>query len=157
MNKASNAWQNLKQHSRDMKNTTLNQLFECDADRFNRFSVCLDDFLVDYSKNLLTDETMALLAQLAIKSNLVERINEMFSGSAINISENRAALHTLLRASKPTSPSGMNIERLKQVQESLSKMTTFAEGIQSGKLTGSTGKPFKNLSLIHISEPTRPY
>ena len=64
MNKASNAWQNLKQHSRDIKNTTLNQLFECDADRFNRFSVCLDDFLVDYSKNLLTDETMALLAQL---------------------------------------------------------------------------------------------
>ena len=148
MNKASNAWQNLIQHSRDMKNTTLNQLFECDADRFNSFSVCLDDFLVDYSKNLLTDETMALLAQLAIKSNLVERINEMFSGSAINISENRAALHTLLRASKPTSPSGMNIERLKQVQESLSKMTTFAEGIQSGKLTGSTGKPFKN--ILHI-------
>ena len=148
MNKASNAWQNLKQHSRDIKNTTLNQLFECDADRFNRFSVCLDDFLVDYSKNLLTDETMALLAQLAIKSNLIERINEMFSGSAINISENRAALHTLLRASKPTSPSGMNIERLKQVQESLSKMTAFAEGIQSGKLTGSTGKPFKN--ILHI-------
>ena len=148
MNKASNAWQNLKQHSRDIKNTTLNQLFECDADRFNRFSVCLDDFLVDYSKNLLTDKTMALLAQLAIKSNLIERINEMFSGSAINISENRAALHTLLRASKPTSPSGMNIERLKQVQESLSKMTAFAEGIQSGKLTGSTGKPFKN--ILHI-------
>ena len=148
MNKASNAWQNLKQHRRDIKNTTLNQLFECDADRFNRFSVCLDDFLVDYSKNLLTDETMALLAQLAIKSNLIERINEMFSGSAINISENRAALHTLLRASKPTSPSRMNIERLKQVQESLSKMTAFAEGIQSGKLTGSTGKPFKN--ILHI-------
>ena len=148
MNKASNAWQNLKQHSRDIKNTTLNQLFECDADRFNRFSVCLDDFLVDYSKNLLTDETMALLAQLAIKSNLIERINEMFSGSAINISENRAALHTLLRASKPTSPSRMNIERLKQVQESLSKMTAFAKGIQSGKLTGSTGKPFKN--ILHI-------
>ena len=84
MKTASNAWQNLKEHSRDMNNTTLNQLFECDADRFNRFSVCLDDFLVDYSKNLLTDETMALLAQLAIKSNLVERINEMFSGSAIN-------------------------------------------------------------------------
>ena len=79
MIKASNAWQNLKQHSRDMSNTTLNQLFECDSDRFNRFSVCLDDFLVDYSKNLLTEETMALLAQLAIKSNLVERINEMFS------------------------------------------------------------------------------
>ena len=148
MNTASNAWQNLKEHSRDMNNTTLNQLFECDADRFNRFSVCLDDFLVDYSKNLLTDETMALLAQLAIKSNLVERINEMFSGSAINISENRAALHTLLRESKPTSSSGMNIERLKQVQESLSKMTTFAEGIQSGKLTGSTGKPFNN--ILHI-------
>ena len=148
MNKASNAWQNLKQHSRDIKNTTLNQLFECDADRFNRFSVCLDDFLVDYSKNLLTDETMALLAQLAIKSNLIERINEMFSGSAINISENRPALHTLQRASQPTSPSGMNIERSKQVQESLSKMTAFAEGIQSGKLTGSTGKPFKN--ILHI-------
>ena len=148
MNTASNAWQNLKEHGRDMNNTTLNQLFECDADRFNRFSVCLDDFLVDYSKNLLTDETMALLAQLAIKSNLVERINEMFSGSAINISENRAALHTLLRESKPTSSSGMNIERLKQVQESLSKMTTFAEGIQSGKLTGSTGKPFNN--ILHI-------
>ena len=148
MNTASNAWQNLKEHSRDMNNTTLNQLFECDADRFNRFSVCLDDFLVDYSKNLLTDETMALLAQLAIKSNLVERIKEMFSGSAINISENSAALHTLLRESKPTSSSGMNIERLKQVQESLSNMTTFAEGIQSGKLTGSTGKPFNN--ILHI-------
>ena len=148
MNTASDALKKLRHHSQDISKKTINSLFKDDPDRFEKFTANLDGLLVDYSKNLLTEDTIRLLRQLTITCGLAEHIEKMFSGERINTSENRPALHTLLRASENSPTSLANISSFKQVQTSLAKMTDFADRIRSGQCTGSTGKLFKN--ILHI-------
>ena len=148
MKTENNAWKNLRQHSQAISKKTISSLFKDDPDRFEKFSINLDGLLVDYSKNLLTEDTIQLLRQLAIISDLADHREKMFSGEAINTSENRPALHTLLRTSENSLTSLNNISSFKQVETSLAKMNDFANRVRSGQCTGSTGKPFKN--ILHI-------
>ena len=94
----SSAWQALLTHHTDISNQTMRGLFEEDLQRFDKFSVRLDDFLLDYSKNIITEETKALLISLARQSNLSDWIKRQFNGEKINTSEARAVLHTALRS-----------------------------------------------------------
>ena len=109
MKTENNAWKNLRQHSQAISKKTISSLFKDDPDRFEKFSINLDGLLVDYSKNLLTEDTIQLLRKLAIISDLADHREKMFSGEAINTSENRPALHTLLRTSENSLTSLNNI------------------------------------------------
>ena len=148
MNKVNSTWSALKDHSHALDKKTLSELFNNEQNRFQKYSIYLEELLVDFSKNLLTDDTIHLLTELAVESGLIEKRNDMFSGKIMNVSENRPALHTALRASKeqPVHLKGVNI--FDKVQATLSKMTSFADDVRSGKCAGVTGKPFKN--ILHI-------
>src|SRR5512143_1070847 len=90
------AWQALQKHRREMADVHMRDLFARDPQRFARFSLQTGDILFDYSKNRVTQETMRLLYDLARQANLQQKIDAMFSGQKINITENRAVLHTAL-------------------------------------------------------------
>jgi len=92
------AWKDLQDHyDREMRKTSLKELFLSDPDRFTKFSVDAGDLLFDYSKNILKESTLALLLKLATETRLREAIDAMFSGEKINRTENRSVLHTALR------------------------------------------------------------
>jgi glucose-6-phosphate isomerase len=94
----STAWQALSSHHADIRKQTMRDMFQADAKRFEKFSLQLDGILLDYSKNLITTETLALLLDLARQSNLNDWIERQFTGEKINTSEARAVLHTALRS-----------------------------------------------------------
>src|SRR5512133_35652 len=100
---------------------------------------------LDYSKNRVTDETLQLLTQLAEESGLRERIDAMFRGDKINVTENRAVLHVALRAPRGASilVDGQNV--VPQVHAVLDEMTKFADRVRSGQWTGHTGKSIRNI------------
>ncbi len=89
-----NTWQQLQQHAEEMKAVHLRGLFKTDPDRFKKFSVCLDEIVFDYSKNIITDKTVQLLLQLADECKLKDAIAAMFNGDIINETEHRSVLHT---------------------------------------------------------------
>ena len=91
---SSPAWKALTQHYQDMHSVHMRDLFAQDPQRFERFSLRFGDILFDYSKNRITDRTMSLLFNLARQANLGEKIEAMFTGQKINVTENRAVLHT---------------------------------------------------------------
>lgn len=97
----SSAWQALKAHQSELAQIHMRDLFAKDADRFAKFSLNVNGILLDYSKNLLTDDTIPLLINLAKQAQLSDWIVKMFSGEKINITENRAVLHTALRNRSP--------------------------------------------------------
>jgi glucose-6-phosphate isomerase len=92
------AWAKLTQHHAQIKNTSLKEIFANDSQRAEKFHIKWQDFLVDYSKNILNQETINLLLDLAKEVQLQEAISQYFDGDAINQTENRAVLHTALRA-----------------------------------------------------------
>ena len=91
------AWQALQQHHDEMKTAQMKELFATDADRYSKFSVTNNDFVFDYSKNIVSEQTLTLLIQLANECGLPDAIQAMFAGEKINVTENRAVLHTALR------------------------------------------------------------
>ena len=93
-----NSWQNLKNHFLNMENNSIKELFQNDSQRATKFHIQWNDFLVDYSKNNITKETLDLLLKLTEEINLKEAISKYFGGDAINQTENRAVLHSALRA-----------------------------------------------------------
>ena len=101
----------LKQKAKQMKNFSMRDAFEKDANRFQKFHATFNDFLLDYSKNLIDDEVMSLLFSWAEKENLKKAIKDMFSGKKINTTENRAVLHTALRnqSDQPIYVDGKNV------------------------------------------------
>ena len=105
------AWMNLEEHFQRMKNIQMKDLFKKDNKRFNKFSLNFEDILVDFSKNIITNETLNLLLQLAIEIDLKSAIDDMFSGEMINETENRAVLHTALRnrSNKPVLLKGKDV------------------------------------------------
>lgn len=144
------AWQNLKNHFSKMENNSIKELFQNDAQRASNFHLKWNDFLVDYSKNNITSETIDLLLQLAEEVQLKKAIEQCFNGELINQTENRAVLHAALRAPKSASfiVDGKNVmEEVYAVKDSIAK---FSHEVISGIRTGYTGKPFTDVVNIGI-------
>ena len=116
-----NAWHKLSDHFQEMKKVHMRALFSQDPNRFNRFHIKFGDFLFDYSKNIITEETMELLYQLAEECKINDAIKRIFSGDKINVTENRAVLHSALRCKKEEIfVDGVNvIPKIKNVQKKI--------------------------------------
>ncbi len=144
------AYKYLADHYITVNEKSLKQLFAEDADRFAKFSVQLDDILLDFSKNRITDETIALLIQLANECQLREAIDAMFAGEQINVTEGRQVLHTALRnqSNEPVLIDGQDV--MPQVKSVLAHMKDFTERILSGEWKGFTGKEITDVVNIGI-------
>ena len=143
-------WQALEANAAALSQTHLRQLFADDPARGERLNAEAAGIFLDYSKHRITDETLKLFGQLAEESGLRARIEAMFRGDKINITEKRAVLHTALRAPKDASISVDGKDVVPEVHEVLDKMAAFAESIRSGKWLGYTDKPIKNVVNIGI-------
>lgn len=144
------AWQALEAHYQQMRDVHLRQLFADDPRRGERFAAEAIGLYFDYSKNRITDETLRLLLQLAESSGLRERIDAMFRGDKINVTEQRAVLHVALRAPKDESivVDGDNV--VPEVHRVLDKMANFSNRVRSGEWKGYTGKRIRNIINIGI-------
>jgi glucose-6-phosphate isomerase len=144
------AWAAIEQHYRTVKDVHLRQLFAEDPKRGDRLAVEAAGIYLDYSKNRITEESLRLLLQLAEESGLQERIEAMFRGDSINVSERRAVLHVALRAPRGASiiHDGGNV--VPEVHAVLDKMTDFAHRVRSGTWKGHTGKRVRNVINIGI-------
>jgi glucose-6-phosphate isomerase len=144
------AWQALAQHFQQVKDQHLRTLFANDPQRGTRLSLEDVGIYFDYSKNRITDETLKLLLQLAEDAGLRKRINAMFNGEKINVTEQRAVLHVALRAPRDETiiVDGKNV--VPEVHEVLDKMTDFANRVRSGEWKGFTGKRIRNVINIGI-------
>ncbi|MDO4627110.1 MAG: glucose-6-phosphate isomerase [Pasteurellaceae bacterium] len=162
------AWQALQQHHNDLSNTTIQDLFQQEPNRFADYSLNFnDEMLVDYSKNRINQQTLNLLRQLAEQCGLAEAIEDMFTGKKINRTENRAVLHTALRnrANTPVLVDGNDV--MPEVNAVLAKMKSFSQRVISGEWEGYTGKAITDVVNIGIggsdlgpymvTEALRPY
>ncbi len=144
------AWSELAINHQRIASTHLRELFDADPTRGERLSIEAEGIFLDYSKNRIDDDTLRLLLQLADESNLRGRIDAMFAGEKINITEDRAVLHVALRAPKGESILVDGIDVVPRVHEVLDRMAEFANKIRSGSWTGHTGKPIVNIVNIGI-------
>jgi glucose-6-phosphate isomerase len=144
------AWQGLKQHAKEISKITLRQLFDSDPERGTRFTTEAVGLFLDYSKNRVTEETLRLLVQLAEQRGLKQRIEAMFRGEKINVTENRAVLHVALRAPKGESIVVDGEDVVPQVHAVLDKMSAFSDKVRSGAWKGHTGKRIRNIVNIGI-------
>jgi len=144
------AWKALERHHGEIAGRHLRDLFAADPARAERYAVGAVGLHLDYSKNRITDETVRLLLQLADESGLRQRIDAMFRGDHINVSENRAVLHVALRmpAEESLIVDGKNV--VEEVHEVLGRMRALAERVRSGQWKGHTGKPIRNVVNIGI-------
>ena len=144
------SWNALKEHYKKLKPIHLRELFEDDPKRGEKYALDAVGVYLDYSKNRVTDKTLKLLVQLAKESGLRERIDAMFRGDKINITENRAVLHVALRAPKDASMvvDGRNV--VLDVHAVLDKMGGFCNRVRSGEWKGHTGKAIRNIVNIGI-------
>ena len=145
-----NSWKGLQEHQPAIKQTTLKQLFAADPGRGERFTAEAAGIFLDYSKNRITDETLTLLLALAEESGLKDRIEAMFTGEKINITENRAVLHVALRAPRDEKILLDGEDVVPPVHAVLDKMAGFADRVRSGDWKGHTGKRIKNVVNIGI-------
>ena len=144
------AWRALLEHYKKVSTLHLRDLFAADAGRGERLSVEAAGLYLDYSKNRVTDETLALLVRLAQECGLKERIAAMFAGEKINVTEDRAVLHVALRA-----PAGERMlvdgtDVVPEVQAVLARMAAFCDAVRSGNWRGHTGRPIRNVINIGI-------
>src|SRR5690348_2067765 len=149
------AWQALERHYAEISGTHLRELFAADPGRGERLTAEATGIYLDYSKNRVTDETLSLLVELAEESGVPARRDAMFRGEHINVSENRAVLHTALRRPAPVSPNAGTLvvdgqDVVADVHAVLGRMRDFASRVRSGEFKGFTGKPIKNVVNIGI-------
>ena len=144
------AWTALEAHYAKIRDLHLRTLFTEDPTRGDRLAVEAAGLYLDYSKNRITDETLALLLQLAEESGLRARIDAMFRGDKINVTEKRAVLHVALRAPKGHAIVVDGEDVVPQVHAVLEKMSDFANRVRSGQWTGYTGKPIRTVINIGI-------
>lgn len=146
----SSAWKNLAAHFPDIQEKSLRQLFAEDPQRGERMTVETGDLFLDYSKNRVTDQTLALLVQLAEERGLRGRIEAMFRGDKINVTENRAVLHVALRAPRTATilADGENV--VPGVHAVLDKMVEFGNRVRGGAWKGNSGKRIRNIVNIGI-------
>jgi glucose-6-phosphate isomerase len=147
---ATSAWKALEAHYQKVRELHLRKLFADDPERGERMAIEAAGLYLDYSKNRITDETVSLLLRLAEECGLRARIDAMFRGDKINITENRAVLHVALRAPKEASifVDGENV--VPAVHAVLDKMADFSNRVRSGAWKGYTGKPIRNVINIGI-------
>jgi glucose-6-phosphate isomerase len=143
-------WTALGKHREQLGGTHLRELFAADAERGSRYTLQVGDLYLDYSKHLVTDETLALLRELAAATDVAGLRDAMFRGEKINTTEDRAVLHTALRAPRDAviEVDGENV--VPDVHAVLDKMVAFSERIRSGEWTGHTGKRIRNIVNIGI-------
>jgi len=144
------AWKALEAHHRDIAGRHLRELFAADPARADRFTVDGAGLHLDYSKNRITDETLRLLLQLADESGLRQRIDAMFRGERINVSEKRPVLHVALRMTADESLLVDGVNVVGQVHQVLGRMAAFSERVRSGQWKGHTGKRIRNVVNIGI-------
>jgi len=161
------SWKNLVDHYKEMKNIHMKDLFVNDPDRFNKYSIRFNGVLVDYSKNIITEDTLKLLLRLTDDVGLRDALNKMFNGERINETEDRAVLHTALRnrINIPVCVNDKNV--MPEVNAVLSKMKDFSEKIISGEWKGFTDKKItdivnigiggSDLGPVMVTECLRPY
>ena len=161
------AWKLLGQHATEMKKVHMKNLFAKDQNRFDKYAFRFNNLLVDFSKNIITEETMKLLLQLASECKLKEAIEAMFEGDLINQTENRSVLHIALRnfSSKPIYSQGKNV--MEDVQRVQQQMKVFCQKVHSGEWKGYTGKKIKyivnigiggsDLGPLMVTEALKPY
>ncbi len=144
------AWKKLEKHFSDVQQLQLKEQFEKDPERASKFSIAWEDFYLDYSKNRITADTRDLLLELAEECDLKSAIDSYFKGDAINATENRAVLHTALRAPADAEIKldGENI--VTEIQEVKEKIRKFSDKIISGEKKGYTGKAFTDVVNIGI-------
>ncbi len=161
------AWKALERHQRDVALIHMRELFKSDPQRFERFSVEWSNFLVDYSKNRITTETMSLLFDLARQVDLKGWIEKMFRGEMINSTEHRSVLHTALRNRSKTPVLVDGADVMPEVNKVLSHMREFAGSVRHGTWTGFTGHPItdvvnigiggSDLGPVMVTEALKPY
>src|SRR5688500_14319628 len=161
------AWSLLKEHFAGMSSLKMKELFINDKNRFSQFSIQYDDILFDYSKNIITADTLELLLQLANECKLKEAISAMFNGDIINATEHRSVLHTALRnfSKQPVYAEGNNV--MPEVKKVLRIMKTFCEAIHNVEHRSHTGKRIKyivnigigrsDLGPLMVTEALKPY
>ncbi|MBT2390422.1 glucose-6-phosphate isomerase [Streptomyces sp. ISL-1] len=143
-------WIALGKHREQLGQTHLRELFAADQARGSRYTLQVGDLYLDYSKHLVTDETLAMLRELAVVTKVAELRDAMFRGEKINTTENRAVLHTALRAPRDAviEVDGENV--VPAVHAVLDKMTAFSDRVRAGEWTGHTGRAIKNVVNIGI-------
>jgi glucose-6-phosphate isomerase len=144
------SWRRLGEHYQGIRDTHLRDMFSADPGRGERLTAEAAGLYLDYSKHRITDETLGLLLQLAAEQGVRERIEAMFRGDRINVTEGRAALHTALRLPRERSLIVDGRDVVQDVHEVLDRMSAFAEQIRGGAWTGATGKPIRNVVNIGI-------
>lgn len=143
-------WSALAEHRKALGDAHLRELFANDPERASRFTLQVGDLHVDYSKNLVTDETLRLLRELASATGVAALRDAMFRGQKINTTENRAVLHTALRAPRSAVITVDGEDVVPEVHAVLTKMSVFADRIRARDWHGHTGKPIKNIVNIGI-------
>ena len=143
-------WHTLARHHADLEDRSLRELFAEDADRVERFTVEAGDLVLDYSKNLIDADTIGLLVALAERAGVEERRGAMFAGEHINVTEDRAVLHTALRAPADAGlvVDGQDVSG--DVHEVLDRMAVFSDRVRSGEWAGHTGKRLTNIVNVGI-------
>jgi glucose-6-phosphate isomerase len=146
----SDEWKALDAHFQATRDAHLRDLFASDPARGDRMHVEVGDLYLDYSKNRLTDETISLLVALARRAGVEQLRDAMFAGEKINVTEERAVLHTALRAPKTESTIVDGVDVVAQVHAVLDKMADFSTRVRTGEWTGHTGKRVKNVINVGI-------
>lgn len=144
------AWKKLQAHYNEIQKASMTAMFQADSSRTEKFHLKWNDFLVDYSKNRITQETIDLLLELANETGLKDAISEYFGGAIINQTEGRAVLHTALRAKESAVINVDGINVMPEVYAVKNKVKSFTSEVTSGQRTGYTGKPFTDIVNIGI-------
>jgi glucose-6-phosphate isomerase len=144
------AWGKLERHFAEIRNIHLRDLFAADPERGERLVAEGAGLHLDFSKNRISDETLLLLGELAQERGVEERREAMFGGEHINVSEDRAVLHVALRMPRNRSLVVDGVDVVKEVHETLDRMSDFCERVRSGEWLGHTGKPIRNVVNIGI-------
>ncbi len=144
------AWHNLRKHFEEMEYVKMQDLFESQVDRVDKMHVSWNDFLFDFSKNKITDQTIELLLDLAREMELSTAIESMFNGDKINVTEDRAVLHTALRdfSGQPILVDGINV--VEEITKVRACIENFSDAFIAGTYKGSTGKAFTDVINIGI-------
>ena len=144
------AWQQIQSHFEKMQATSMKDLFASDTNRAEKFHIQWNDFLVDYSKNIINQETLDLLLNLANEVQLKQAISSYFQGDLINQTENRAVLHTALRAKESANILVDGVNVMPEVYSVKNKIKNFSNEVISGNKKGFSGKPFTDIVNIGI-------
>ena len=141
------SWKTLTRHARAAKQYSMKRLFNDDPKRASRFSIEVAGLYLDYSKNLIDDQTLQIFSDITDEAGVFESIKQMTGGARINSTENRAALHTLLRTPSSAIPDGL-ASKADQVFDSLDRMKKISDALRQGGWHGHSNRPIKH--VVHL-------